>query len=55
VTLTRSGWTDGTVSLDTPYVTAGFRLAGIANTIDSPHSGVAQVQLANFVQAQYGP
>jgi len=55
VTLTRSGWTDGAVSLDTPYVTAGFKLAGIANTTDSPHSGVAQVQLANFVQAQYGP
>lgn len=57
VTLTRSGWTDGEVSLDDPsrYVTAGFRLAGIANTTDSPHSGVAQVQLQNFVNSQYGP
>src|SRR6185437_13341053 len=55
VTVTRSGWTDGAVSLDTPYVTAGFKLAGLANTTDSPASGVAQVQLANFVQAAYGP
>lgn len=57
VTLTRSGWTDGEVSLQDPsgYVTAGFRLAGIANTTDSPASGVAQVTLRNFVQAAYGP
>jgi hypothetical protein len=53
VTLTRSGWTDGTVSLDTPYVTAGFKLSGIANTTDSPHSGVAQVQLRNFWAQSY--
>lgn len=55
VTLTRSGWTDGAASLDDPgrYVTADFSLAGIANTTDSPHSGVAQVQLANFWQASY--
>jgi hypothetical protein len=55
VTLTRSGWTDGEVSLNEPYVTAGFKLAGVANTTDSPHSGVAQVRLANFWQAAYGP
>lgn len=56
VTVTRSGWTDGAVSLDDPgrYVTAGFKLAGIANTTDSPASGVTQVQLKNFWQQSYG-
>lgn len=53
VTLTRSGWTDGEVSLNEPYVTAGFKLAGVANTTDSPHSGVTQVRLANFWQQSY--
>jgi hypothetical protein len=53
VTLTRSGWTDGVVSLNEPYVTAGFKLAGVANTTDSPASGVAQVRLANFWQQSY--
>lgn len=55
VTLTRSGWTDGEASLNDPsgYVAAGFKLAGIANTTDSPHSGVAQVTLMNFWQQSY--
>jgi hypothetical protein len=55
LTLSRSGWTDGTVSLEEPYVTAGFSLAGIANTTDSPASGVTQASLSNFTQAAYSP
>lgn len=55
VTMSRSGWTDGEVSLQETYVTAGFKLGGIANITDSPFSGVTSVTLANFVNAAYGP
>jgi hypothetical protein len=53
VTLSLSGWTAGAVSLEEQYVTANFSLSGIANPADSPHSGVAQVQLMNFWQQAY--
>jgi len=52
VTMTRSGWTDGAVSLADTYVSADFRLSGIANITDQ---GVSQAVLSNFVQSAYGP
>lgn len=55
VTLSLSGWTQGAVSLEEQYVTAQYKLSGIANTADSPSSGVSSVTLVNFVQAAYGP
>lgn len=53
VTLTRSGWTDGTVSLEEQYLVADFKLSGIANAVDSPSSGVAQASLRNWYQSSY--
>ena len=55
VTLSLSGWTQGTVDLSEQYVVANYRLSGIANTTDSPETGVASVVLGNFVNAAYGP
>jgi hypothetical protein len=55
VALSLSGWTEGAVSLEETYVTARYKLSGIANTADSPSSGVASVSLTNFVQSPYGP
>lgn len=55
LTLSRSAWTKGTVSLEDTYVTADFSLAGVANVTDSPHSGVASATLVNYVQTPYGP
>ena len=55
VTLSLSGWTQGAVSLEETYLTAQFRLAGIANTADSPSSGVSSVVVLNYWNAQYGP
>jgi hypothetical protein len=55
VTLSVSGWTAGAVSLRETYVTADFRLSGIANTADSPHTGTASVVVRNYVQQPYGP
>lgn len=53
VTLSLSGWTQGAVSLADQYVTAEYKLAGIANVTDSASTGVAQVSLGNFVQSAY--
>lgn len=55
VTLSLSGWTQGAVSLEETYLTASFKLSGIANTADSPQTGVASVVLANFWNSPYGP
>lgn len=55
VTLSVSGWTMGAVSLAETYVTADFRLSGIANPSDSPRMGTASVTVVNYVQAPYGP
>jgi hypothetical protein len=55
VTLSLSGWTQGAVTLEEQFVTAQYKLSGIANTADSPSSGVSSVTLVNFVQAAYGP
>jgi hypothetical protein len=55
VTLSLSGWTAGAVSLEEQYVTADFKLSGIANPADSPSYGVSSVVLTNFTQAPYGP
>jgi len=55
VTLSLSGWTQGAVSLADQYLTCDYRLSGIANTTDSPDSGVASVVCTNFVQSPYGP
>lgn len=55
VTLSLSGWTQGAVSLEESYVSASYSLSGIANTTDSPYTGVSQVSLSNFVQAAYAP
>jgi hypothetical protein len=55
VTLSLSGWTQGAVSLEEEYVTADYRLSGIANLADSPGYGVASVTVANFVNSAYGP
>ena len=55
VTLSLSGWTQGTVSLEEQYVSASYNLAGIANVTDSPETGVASIALSNFVNAAYGP
>jgi hypothetical protein len=55
VTLSLSGWTQGAVSLEEEYVTADYRLSGIANTADSPSYGVSSVTLVNFVNSAYGP
>ena len=54
-TLSLSGWTQGAVSLEEAYVSASYNLSGIANTTDSPESGVASVVLSNFTNAAYGP
>ena len=53
ITLSLSGWTQGAVSMDSEYLTASYRLSGIANTADSPSFGVASVVLGNWVQQQY--
>ncbi len=53
VTLSLSGWTQGAVSLADQYVTAEYKLAGIANTTDSPETGVSQVGLTNYWQQSY--
>jgi hypothetical protein len=53
VTLSLSGWTAGAVSLDEQYVTADFKLSGIANTTDSPETGVASVELLNWWNQSY--
>jgi len=55
VTLSLSGWTAGAVSLEETYVSASYKLSGIANLADSPSYGVSSVSLANFTQAPYGP
>jgi hypothetical protein len=55
VTLSLSGWTAGAVSLEGQYVEASYSLSGIANTLDSPNSGVSSVTLVNYVQSAYGP
>ena len=55
VTQSLSGWTAGEVNLGGSYVTAGFKLAGITNTTDSPYGGVASVQVVNFWNSAYGP
>jgi hypothetical protein len=55
VTLSLSGWTAGAVSLEEQYVTADFKLSGIANTLDSSQSGVSSVTLMNWQQSAYGP
>lgn len=52
-TLSLSGWTQGAVSLGEQYVSANYRLSGIANAADSPESGVASVELSNFWNAAY--
>lgn len=53
VTLSLSGWTQGAVSLEEQYVSASYRLSGIANTADSPHTGVSSVALVNYWQQSY--
>jgi hypothetical protein len=53
VTLSLSGWTAGAVSLAEEYVTADYKLSGIANTADSPETGVASVVLSNFWNSAY--
>ena len=55
VTLSLSGWTQGAVSLEEQYLTADFRLSGIANTADSPTYGVSSATLLNYVQSPFGP
>jgi hypothetical protein len=55
VTLSLSGWTAGAVGLEEQYVTADFKLSGIANTLDSPASGLSSVTLMNWQQSAYGP
>jgi hypothetical protein len=53
VTLSLSGWTQGAVSLESEYLVADFKLSGIANTADSPESGVASVSLVNWWNQSY--
>lgn len=53
VTLSLSGWTAGAVSLEETYVSASFGLSGIANTVDSPNSGVSSVVLQNYWNQSY--
>ena len=53
VTLSLSGWTAGEVSLEEQYVTANFGLSGIANTADSPNTGVSSVTLVNWWNQSY--
>lgn len=53
VTLSLSGWTAGAVSLEEQYVTADFRLSGIANPADSPQYGVSSVTLVNYWNQPY--
>jgi hypothetical protein len=53
VALSLSGWIQGAVSLEEQYVTAAYRLSGIANTLDSPQYGVASVVLANYWNQSY--
>ncbi len=53
VTLSLSGWTQGDVSLEEQYVSASYRLSGIANVTDSPETGVASVVLRNFWNQSY--
>jgi Phage tail tube protein len=53
VALSLSGWTQGSVSLEEQYVTADFKLAGIANQADSPSYGVSSATLVNFWQQSY--
>ena len=53
VTLSLSGWTQGAVSLEETYLTASYRMSGIGNTLDSPESGVASVELANWWNQSY--
>ena len=53
VTLSLSGWTAGAVSLEEQYVTADFKMSGIANTLDSPNSGVSSVTLVNWWNQSY--
>ena len=53
VTLSRSGWTQGSVSLEEDYVTAEYRLSGIANLTDSSEYGVSSVILSNYWNQSY--
>ena len=53
MTLSLSGWTQGAVSLEETYLTADFKLSGIANVTDSPESGVASVLLMNWWNQSY--
>lgn len=53
VTLSLSGWTAGAVSLEEQYVSAAYSLSGIANTADSPESGVSSVTLMNWWNQSY--
>lgn len=55
VTLSLSGWTEGAVSLEETYVTAQYKLSGVANMADSPSYGVSSVTLANFTQSPFSP
>jgi hypothetical protein len=52
LTMSRSGWTDGAVDLSGQYVTAGFKLSGIASAADN---WVSQATLVNYVQSPFGP
>lgn len=53
ITLSLSGWTAGTVSLDDSYIEAAYSLTGITNTMDSAQGGVSSVELLNFWPAAY--
>jgi hypothetical protein len=48
VTLSLSGWTQGAVSLEDEYVTARYRLSGIANPADSAQYGVSSITIMNY-------
>jgi hypothetical protein len=53
VTLSLSGWTAGTVSMEETYLTADYRLSGIASMADSPSYGVSSVTLVNWWNQSY--
>jgi hypothetical protein len=53
VTLSLSGWTASAVSLEETYVSAAYSLSGIANTADSPETGVGSVTLMNWWNQSY--
>jgi hypothetical protein len=53
VTLSLSGWTAGAVSLEEEYITAQYKMSGIANATDSPNYGVSSVVLQSWWQQSY--